>query len=239
MVNSSLVVNASGQRGGNPNMNQGQNRSTSAFMGEAVKNKENVTARYENFFEKREENQVRRLDKATTRWEERLEKRDAAITRHLEVIQLYAPELLEDYELAFEEHKAVHTDLMEARTAIAEAYMNETNVGLETLKAEIEEKLEAKEITTKEAREMIRTYMLERKEGFKTLFGEFQEAIAEEKAAYEILKAEADVLKTELRAAIEAEDADLCNTLLAELYDYLLVHIEFDQFKLDTLNDIF
>lgn len=239
MVNSSLVVNASGQRGGNPNMNQGQNRSMTAFMGESIKNKENATARYDNFFEKREENQARRLDQATTRWENRLEKREAVMARHLEVIKLYAPELLEDYEVAFEEHESVHTDLMEARTAIAKDYMDETNVGLETLKAEIEEKLEAEEITTKEAREMIRTYMLERKEGFKALFDAFQEAIAEEKAAYEIIKAEADALKTELRAAIEAEDADLCNTLLTQLYDYLLLHIEFDQFKLDTLNDIF
>ncbi|PKM56333.1 MAG: hypothetical protein CVV00_00100 [Firmicutes bacterium HGW-Firmicutes-5] len=239
IVNSSLVVNASGQRGGNPNMNQGQNRSTTAFMGETVKSKEKATPRYDNFFEKREENQVRRLDQAAVRWEARLEKREAVITRHLEVIQLYAPELLADYEAAFEEHNAIHTELMETRTAIAKDYMDETNVGLEALKAEIEEKLDAETITTQEAREMIRTYMLERKEGFKALFDDFQEAIAEEKAAYEILKAEADVLKTELRAAIEAEDADLCNTLLTQLYDYLLAHIEFDQFKLDTLNDIF
>lgn len=238
IVNSSLVVNASGQRGGNPNMNQGQ-RSTTAFMGEAVKNKENATARYDNFFEKREENQVRRLDQAATRWEERLEKREAVITRHLEVIKLYAPELLADYEAAFVDHEVVHKDLMETRTAIAEDYMDETNVGLEALKAEIEEKLEAETITTQEAREMIRTYMLERRDGFKTLFDAYHEAIAEEKEAYEILKADADALKVELRAAIEAEDADRCNELLTELYDYLLEHIAFDEFKLTTLNNIF
>ncbi|MDF1617371.1 hypothetical protein [Petrocella sp. FN5] len=225
MVSSSLVVNASGQRGGSPNMNQGQNRST--------------TARYDNFFEKREENQVRRLDKVTKRWEERLEKREAVMARHLEIIKLYAPELLEDYEVAFEDHKAVHRDSMEVRTAIAKDYMDETKAGLEELKAEIEEKIEAEEITTKEAKEMIKTYMLERREGFKTLFDTYLEAIAEEKEAYEVLKDEAEALKIELRAAIEAEDADRCNELLTELYDYLLLHIEFDQLKLDTLNNIF
>jgi len=239
IVNSSLVVNASGQRGGNPNMNQGQNKNSAALMGENERNNGTATAPYNNFFEKREENQVRRLDKAATRWEARLEKREAVILRHLEVIELYAPELLEDYEAAFEEHKLIHTELMETRTAIAKDYMDETNDGLEVLKAEIEEKLEAEEITTNEAREMIRTYMLERRDGFKTLFDAYLEAIADEKADYEALKEEADALKVELRAAIEAEDADRCNELLTKLYDYLLAHIEFDQFKLDTLNDIF
>lgn len=67
----------------------------------------------------------------------------------------------------------------------------------------------------------------------------YREAIADAKAEWRTSCSEIQVLRVELLEAVAAEDTETIVEIINKLYDYLLEHVAYDQFRLDTLNSMF
>ncbi|MCD4712452.1 MAG: hypothetical protein K8R73_04145 [Clostridiales bacterium] len=145
-------------------------------------------------------------------------------TNITEVINTYVPELLADYTSAWAEHDAIHIELQTIRTAAQE----NNRLEIEAIIA----KATAKEITFAETRELLKAHHESNKADRETIRAEI-EAL---KAVYghdpEVVKSTVDTLK----AAIETEETDTIITSLYTLLEMLEQHIQFDQMKLELLD---
>ncbi|PKM52104.1 MAG: hypothetical protein CVV02_03700 [Firmicutes bacterium HGW-Firmicutes-7] len=195
--------------------------------------------RSNGFLSELEEKQDARFDEAQTKWTRRQTERQTRNDKYLEIVAQFSPDLLSSYEAAFDTHDALHAELFTTRTRIRTTYSDETKAALEVLKSDLFAQATAGEITWKEARESLKTFLKDSKTAFTTLTDAYKAAILDENSEWEAKVVEIKALHQELRAAIEAEDTDSASAIIDELYDYLLQHIEFDQFKLDTMNAIF
>jgi hypothetical protein len=166
-------------------------------------------------------------------------KRDELTTKYLEFVATYAPDMLEQYKTAVAAHDLLHQAFLKERTAIYTHFTTETTTQLQILKADIDAKLVAKEITIREARTLTKTFFADRKAELKEKNEAYKNAIADEKTKQEVRRREVNTIRVELKAAIEAQDFDVIDASIDTLYTYLLEHIAFDEFRLATLQSIF
>lgn len=244
MITSSLVLNASeglstkGDQGtsGNGEQTRILSQTTNQLK---VNNQEQMQLKYNNFLSDVTQRQDARYDAFSTKWTTQQAKRDEADANFLKLVEQYAPEMLTPYETAFASHESTHVALFNTRTDIYTTFTAETNAALQLLKTDIDAKLVAKEITLKEAREMIKSFLDGRKAEMKTNADAYKNAIEAEKAAQEIRVQEVKAIRAELKAAIEASNSATITSSIQSLYSYLLEHIAFDEFKLTTMQSIF
>lgn len=180
-----------------------------------------------------------KLEEFTTKWNAQQAKREENNANFLKLVETYAPEMLSQYETAFATHDSVHLELFNTRIDIYTAFANETTAQLQILKADIDAKLTAKEITVKEARDMLKTFWSERKAQIKANTEAYKVAIADEKAAQEVRVQEVKLIREALKVAIQEEDLETITSSINALYPYLQAHIAFDEFKLATMNNMF
>lgn len=236
MLSSSLVVNAS-----EGNSLQGNQTGNRVAVQEKVQLKlqERMQTKYDDFFQTMNERQEARFEEFSTKWDQVQEKRISANENFLKLVTQYTPDLVDDFETAFDEHNTIHTELLATRQAIYTAFATETTAQLQALKAELDAKLASGEITLADARASQKALMTERKDAMKTLMDSYQAAIADEKAQQEIRIQEVNALRIELKAAIEVGDTETITSTIESLYTYLQEHIAFDAYKLSTLKSIF
>lgn len=206
---------------------------------ETTTTKQSPEDRFNGFLLELEEKQDARYDEIDSKWSERQDKRQERNTGFLETVAQYAPELLSSYETAFDTHDALHVELFNKRTAIRTTYSDETMAALTILKEDLFAQATAGEITWKEARQSLKVFLQESKDSYVASKTTYKDTVLAAKTDWEANVVEIKALRQELRTAIETNDTVTAAGIIEELYDYLLQHIEFDQFKLDTMNSIF
>jgi len=206
--------------------------SVSVFADETMTPEERFEERNEKFLEKRDE----RIARAEERLIELEEKRFERQSRSLDIITEFAPDMFEAYEIGFETHNELHELLFETHKSVRENMFDEAMEEMEELKDELFEKAEAGEMTYREVREqLIEAHKANRME-LEAFRLEIDEALADVRAKEEIDREERLVLKEQLITAIRTENNESAEEIIIELYDYLLSHIEFDQYKLDVIS---
>ncbi len=206
--------------------------SVSVYADETMTPEERFDERMEQFLEKRDE----RIARAEERFIEFEEKRLEHQSRKLDIITRLAPDMLEAYETGFENHNEIHELLFEAHKTVRENMFDEAMEEMDALKDELFEKAEAGEITYREVREKLKEAHETNRMELEAFRLELDEALADVRAEEEIDKEERTALKEELIIAIENKDYESAEEIIIQLYDYLLSHIEFDQYKLDVIS---
>lgn len=201
--------------------------------------KSTPTESIDSFLSQLEEKLNERQEEQDSRWSDRQEDRHERNTSFLEIVAQYAPELLSDYTTAFATHNALHEELYNTRTSIQTTYSNETLAALNILKEDLIAQAEAGEITWKEVRETLRNFLKDSRETFQSQKSAYKDAILAANADWEAKVAEIKVLRADLVEAIKTNDNEAAAEIIETLYGYLIEHIEFDQFKLDTMKSIF
>lgn len=140
-----------------------------------------------------------------------------------EVINTYAPELLADYTALWADHDAIHVALENIRTTT----QANNKLEMDAIKA----KVTAKEITLAEARELLKVHHATNKSNRDAIHSEIEALKAIYGQDPEVVKATLDTLKS----AIENEDTDTIVVSLQTLLVMLEKHIQFDQMKLELL----
>lgn len=209
-----------------------------------VSAKEGVTKpdpeeKFNAFITELEQKQTAKFEEANANWTEHQAKRQDRNDSFLEIVAQYAPELSTDFDVAFAQHDTLHANLFNSRTAIKTTFAQETITGLTALQSELYAQAQAGEITWKEARQGLKSYLTERKEDFTASKDAFKTTIAPAVADWDTKVVEIKALHQELKAAIADEDTETADDVINKLYDYLLQHIAFDQLKLDTLDLVF
>lgn len=178
------------------------------------------------------------IEQATANYEENLATALERIAFKKDLVAEFASEMSGLYEIAWDDHIAVHELLFNIRMDIRETAFTNYLDGLIELKEELFPVAETGEMTYKEVFESLRTYSEETKAANEVIREEAQSRIDELDAAWEVNKEIVDGLKAELRAAIEAEDVDTANAIIVELYDYLVLHVQYDNDKLVVLESV-
>lgn len=176
-----------------------------------------------------------RVTERTAKFNERIAKSEERSALRMEVVAEYAPELVVDFEGVYAAHIIVHEALFNEHMLNSSEFVAETNAGLATLKDEVLASIEAGTMTGQEARAEIKAYMAGRREEYKATKEAYKAEIADLDAANELSKEEAKALKTELKAALEAEDATTIVSVLNQLLDLANTHVEYDYAKLAIL----
>lgn len=206
--------------------------SVSAYADETMTPEERFYEKTEQFLEKRDE----RIARVEERFTELEEKRFERQSRSLDIVTRFAPDMFEAYEIGFENHNELHELLFETHKAVRENMFDEAMEEMEALKDDLFEKAEAGEMTYREVREqLIEAHKANRME-FEAFRLEIDEALAEVRAEEEVDREERIELKEQLITAIRAQNNESAEEIIIELYDYLLSHIEFDQYKLDVIS---
>lgn len=156
----------------------------------------------------------------------------------LEIVDLYAPEMYELYAEGFTEHNSTHETLFATRMALRDTSFELLVEGMTSVKDDVFAQAEAGEITYKEASEAIQVYKQDQIAYDQSVVEQYLADIEDLVAQNEANKEIAEGLKEDLRAAVEAEDFEAANRLITELYDYLILHIEFDYAKLAIMEAI-
>jgi polyhydroxyalkanoate synthesis regulator phasin len=225
-----MVVNAS-----EGNSASGHNNKTNGHQQTQVQIQNNSNKFLSDVHQRQEE----RFEAFSSKWEKQQTKRDSLNTKFLTLVKTYAPNMLSQYETAFAAHDSIHQDLFTTRSDIYTTFATETNTLLVALKSDIDTKVTAGEITVKEARELIKNFLTERKATHKTFVEAYQLALADEKAAQEVRSKEVKAIHHQLKEAIANEDSATITASIQSLYTYMNQHIAFDQFKLATMKAIF
>lgn len=195
--------------------------------------------RFTNFESRAEEKKDERMDIAKEKHAQRKDKREIRSEQMLEIVSNFAPELYEDYEEAVNSHEILHLNLFNKHEEIRESHFAEIKIEVQELKDELFAQVEAGELTFREARDQIQDFMKTNRESLKAELDAFRDEISDEaddwKSNQEVIKG----LFEDLKVAIDSEDTESANEIIYDLYNYLLDHIQFDQFKLDTLNEMF
>lgn len=195
----------------------------------------NPETKYDEMLLKLEQKADERYDMAYTKWVAEREKDAVRRAKFLEVVTEFAPDMVDDYELAFDTHYDVHEELFSTHTDIRLAYFEETKVLLAELKTELLTKVSAGEITWREAQAIIKDFLIERKTNSEANWEAYRSSIEPAKLAWQAKVEEVKALHAELRLAIKDGDSELAAETINEIYSYLLEHITFDEFKLTTL----
>lgn len=160
---------------------------------------------------------------------------EEAQTFKLDIISTYAPELYEQYEVAFEEHMSVHEELHETNISLREEAFDATMEGLEALKDEQFELVDSGDITYRDASEHLRQYLNDQRNYYKSIREQYRTDIAELVAQNEADRVIRQGLKADLRIAITSGDSERAGEIIETLYDHLLRHSQFDKDKLAFL----
>lgn len=206
---------------------------------EAVPNRKTPDERFDILITRLEEKREQHIERQEERWSERQQVREERSDDYLDIVAEYAPELLSDYEAAIATHNTLHETLFNTRMSLKTNYSDETLAALYTLKVDLYAQAEAGEITWREVQETIKDFLQNSRETFKSNKEAYKEAILEAQADWEEKTAEIKSLREDLAKVLNVNDTDAVVEIIETLYDCLLEHIEFDQFKLDTLNSMF
>lgn len=143
------------------------------------------------------------------------------------LINEYAPGLLDEFQDFWEDHDALHEQLMEEKQGIAEEKKEAATAFFEM----IGEQVASGEMTREEAKEEIEAYGIAAKAERDAVKSEI-EALKESMGVdQEVVKA----LHESLKAAAEAGDANAIGEILEEMIRYHPQHLSFDQGKLELL----
>ena len=195
----------------------------------------------ERFNERVEEGQQQRENLLVERAAEFEEKKLAAKERQekkLELINHYAEDMVDLYVEAFEGHITVHELLFEEHKSLRVQAREITEAGVIALKETLKPQVEDGTLTIKEMRTAIKAYLEGQKTYFSVIRDQYQADIEGLKADNEANKEIVVGLRSDLRAAIEADDQDTAEAIIIELYDYLLLHTQFDYDKLEILEAV-
>lgn len=190
-----------------------------------------------------------RIEKMTERHNDFLEQKEATFqskkehalvrqSKKLDLIALYAPELHPLYADAFTDHIAVHEDLHATHIGLREEAFTTTIDGLIALKEELFPLAQAGTMTYREVAAELRQYLEDQRASYQAIRETYAQDISDLNTQNDANKVLVDALKADLRAAIAAADADSANGIIHELYEYLLLHIQYDNDKLEILNTI-
>jgi len=160
--------------------------------------------------------------------EEAIVKADARHENQLARVTEIAPDLVDDLNAAYEEHKQVHDLLFTENYNSHVDYHAETMAGLYDLQDQVIAQVEAETMTYKEAASTLSEYVKTRKEEYKALKEAYLAEIDPLKVENEANKAAANEVKTQLKAAYDAGDLELVHDLMVELLDYSQKHLDFD-----------
>ncbi|MBC7958850.1 MAG: hypothetical protein H7X94_03185 [Vallitaleaceae bacterium] len=206
---------------------------------EAKAPKVDPQVKFNEFLTNLEQKQDVNYDEHYSKWTENQVARQTRNEAYLEVIATYAPDLATVYQAAFTQHDALHIELFDERTAIRKAFNDEMISGLKELQTELFAQASSGEITWKEARDGLKTYLVSRKDELKASMDTYRSAIATREAQWNASAVEVKALHVELQAAIKSEDAETAKEIITELYEYFQEHIAFDAFKLETMENAF
>ena len=159
-------------------------------------------------------------------------------SKKLALVNRYAPELYQPYMDAFSDHTTVHEALHATHVSLREEAFNATMEKLIALKEELYPLVQAGTMTYREVGAELRLYLEEQRATHRAIREAYAQEISDLNAQNDVNKAMVDALKAGLRGAIEAKDIASANDIIKESYDYLLGHIQYDNDKLDILNNI-
>ncbi len=154
---------------------------------------------------------------------------------HMDIVEEYTPELVMDFEAVADAHQIVHQSLFDQHLRIRTEFQEETNAGLEALKADLFAALEDGSMTGMEVRQAFKAYLEERRQEATSIkdayLADIEALNAENDANRELAKG----LKAELRTALENEDSETIVSILYQLLDLANAHVEYDYAKLAIL----
>lgn len=165
-----------------------------------------------------EEREAKRAEMQAQR-EERQAQRDERQVKLMELVETYAPDLVDDFEAAFEEAESLQDEMQ----AIREANQL-TDDEKEAIRAEVEairEQVQSGEMTIEEAREAIQALKPERPE--KPAYSEENKEARKENLAG-------------FKAAIESGDTDAIYDYLLEILERIQDHNEAKADKIDAMD---
>lgn len=190
-----------------------------------------IDERIESYTERAEEFLIER----TSNFQERSSKANDSYEFRLNVVTDYAPDLIEAFDQAFNGHLEVHQLLFETSYSLHEDYHGETLAGMGSLKVEVLTAIEEGSMTYREASDVLKEYLQGRREEYIELRSQYQDEITYLNEENDETKEIVAQLKAELRTAVQEEDYDTCETIIAELIEYANIHTEYDYAKLDIL----
>jgi hypothetical protein len=158
---------------------------------------------------------------------------------YLETVAKYSPELVNSYKTALENKDELKVAISNTRSTIKTTYRDKTMAELEVVKTDLYAKVKAGEITTEEARQSIKTFMIDSLNTYKASKAAYKVAILAASNEWESKAIEIKSIQEDLRTATEAEDANTAAVSIQKLYTYLIEYNELVQFKLDTMNAMF
>ena len=195
-----------------------------------------VQERFRNYFDKLEQRTENFKQKKEVRIESGEMIKAKLKKRFLTVVEEWNPDLYDDYEDADKEHIQVHRELFKSRTDDAYEFRKDTLKMAKEMETKLFQAVKDDEISLKEAVQQLRSFMQERREIFKSRIEEYRAAVDEIRPGN---KEEIQALRQELRSVIEEENKERAEEILEELLAYLIEHIEFDQEKLQLMEEIF
>ncbi len=187
--------------------------------------------------EKKQNIQDRREEKRADR-EERKEVKEERRADFMEMVETYAPELAEQFDDKFTEHHTLQSSIFEARLDKNQSSFNDAKEELNALKEELQEQVKNEEITKEELKETLKAFRDENKAEREAIKEGYKSDLADEIEAQKTRHEETKALREALKTAVENEDSETIVSIINQLYDNLLEHIEFDSTKLEYIENM-
>lgn len=156
--------------------------------------------------------------------------------KRLEVLSEVAPDWVDAFVDAFDDHNSVHELLEEAAAAWRDFRLSEVQANSELFKADILAQVEDGSLAKEDARALFAEHREEVKAENEAIRAQFQAEVDAIKASLGLSQEAAEALHADFKAAVESEDARAIDEAVSAIYDYLLTHTEFDYLKLDLIN---
>lgn len=175
------------------------------------------------------------LETRLSNYNERVAKAEEVTARKLALIEEFAPELLTEFTIAFDDHLIVHELIFNEVYNKQEAYVIETKAGIESLQLEVIDAVNNETMTPKEAALLIKEYLLAQKEDYKASKDAYKAEIEPLNDTNDANKVIVQALKEEFKLAVNEGDSASINSILAELLTWSSVHLDYDYAKLAVL----
>ncbi len=162
-----------------------------------------------------------------------VEKQAAAKERLLLIVDEHAPELTDDFQVAYSNHLAVHEALEALQLEIREEKKSSLKAEFEALRSDIKAQIEDGSLDRDGARILLTAAREETKASSQADREALKAEIESLKVTYNQSKETRQSLQAALKAAIETNDSAATTEALEAIYQNLLNHIDFDEAKLD------
>lgn len=176
------------------------------------------------------------LDTRTENYNERVADSMKKTANKLETIETIAPDFVDEFQQAADDHALVHSLLFNEAYAKQEVYVNETLAGLDALEIEVLAAVEAETMTPQEAAIMLKEYLTAQRDEYVATKDAYKAEIAPLDEANEASKLIVQDLREDLKIAVEAGDSESIESILTELLSWSAIHLEYDYAKLEILS---